>query len=67
MTIKIELLNTDQHRSVKVVHEDAKYGEDGKPTGEFISSESEAGVIEPQQKGDFWIHSGRRLRVEELD
>ena len=62
MTIQVELLNLDQHRSVKVVYRDDKFAM-GQPTGEKV--ESPAGVLLPGDKGSFWIHSNRELRVIE--
>jgi hypothetical protein len=72
MTIQVELLNLDQHRSVKVVYSDDKFtvGTPGQEsphqpltTGE--KTESPAGVLLPGDKGSFWIHSNRELRVIE--
>ena len=74
MTIQVELSNMDQHRSVKVVFSDDKFsvgtpgqGSPHEPltTGEKI--ESLAGVLLPGEKGSFWIHSNRELRVIESD
>ena len=63
MTIQIELLNKDQHRSVTVSYRDGTVNEKGEKDGGFTVSL--AGVIHPQESNSFWIHSNRELLIEE--
>ena len=63
MTIAVELLNQDSHRSVEVLYSDTVFGTDGQPIDAKL--ESFAKLIAPGEKYIFYLTSQRDLRVLE--
>lgn len=64
MTIRVELLNKSEDRSIKIFYRDIRVADKDAPAG---ITESPAGTIPPAGTDSFYIHSNRQLIVIESD
>jgi hypothetical protein len=61
MTMRVLIENTDQSRKLKVTVRDKN------EAGELVESKVMLPkTLEPQEKGEVWLHSGRDCILEEI-